>query len=67
MKKLFLTSLMFCAFMGAVASSVDADTFGFRDRTSTPTSLPEPTTLALLAAGGAGMGIFALIRRRNRK
>lgn len=30
-------------------------------------SVPEPTTLALLAAGGAGVGLFGFIRRRNRK
>jgi len=29
--------------------------------------VPEPTTLALLAAGGAGIGIFGFLRRRNRK
>ena len=27
----------------------------------------EPTTLALLAAGGVGIGIFGFLRRRNRK
>ena len=29
--------------------------------------VPEPTTLALLAAGAVGVGIFGFIRRRNRK
>jgi len=32
-----------------------------------PHRVAEPTTLALLAAGGVGVGIFSFIRRRNRK
>jgi len=35
--------------------------------TEPPTSVPEPVSLALLAAGAAGLGAAALIRRRKDK
>jgi len=75
MEKSLTKCLMFGAFMlaltatCAVAASGDSCSFGYRDRVrpTTPIGLPEPATLALLAAGGVGVGLFGLIRRRNRK
>ncbi len=40
---------------------------GIRDDHRNRTRVPEPTTLALLAAGAVGVGAFGFIRRRNRK
>jgi hypothetical protein len=40
---------------------------GIRDDHRNSTKVPEPTTLALLAAGAVGVGAFGFIRRRNRK
>jgi hypothetical protein len=40
---------------------------GIRDDHRNRCRVPEPTTLALLAAGAVGVGSFGFIRRRNRK
>jgi hypothetical protein len=76
MKKLILSSLMFVAFMLVSTGSpfqllhIDSVKTAYasgQQRITSTRSVPEPTTLALLAVGGAGVGLFGFIRRRNRK
>lgn len=76
MKKYIPALVMAAAFMGAMAPAQAGDTcklFGFcppadggdTGGDGSPTSVPEPTTLALLGAGAAAL--LAARRRKNNK
>ena len=82
MKKYLGSSLLLGVFLLVLAAMPlqSAYAFGFKghgpdydrkdyDRKdcNTTTSVPEPATLALLSSGIAGIGVYGLIRRKNRK